>query len=514
MKKVYNMGVNQLKAGAVLSYVIIGLNTLVGLLFTPYMLRMMGQSEFGLYSLVASVIGYLTILDLGLGNAIIRFTAKFRADNIINEQYSMFGMFLVLYTLIGILAFILGLVLFFNVESVFGKTLSIEELQKTKIMVLIMIFNLSITFPLSIFGSIISAYENFIFQKVIQIIRLILSRLIMVLILSLGFKSIGMVLVITFFNIATLLINLWYCKYRIKIKIYFKNFQWGFLKEVFAYSFFIFLNVIMDKVYWSTGQFVLGAIVGTTAVAVFAVAIQLQAMFMSFSSAISGVFLPRVTALITKGATKEHISDLFIRTGRIQFIVLAYILSGFIVFGKQFISFWAGDEFSDSFIIALIFFIPLTIPLIQNLGIIILQARNQMKFRSYTYVFIAILSLFLQIIFAKKYGAIGVGIAIAVGLIIGQILTMNIYYHYRQGLNIPKFWKEIGKMSIVPITVCMFCNFLILHYFTIDTFLKLTIGFFVFSVIYFPLFWYISMNTYEKELITSPFKNFLKKYNE
>ncbi len=56
---------NQLKAGAALNYVVILLNTLVGLLYTPYMLRMMGQSEYGLYSLVASVIAYLTILDLG-----------------------------------------------------------------------------------------------------------------------------------------------------------------------------------------------------------------------------------------------------------------------------------------------------------------------------------------------------------------------------------------------------------------------------------------------------------------
>ena len=54
---------NQIKAGAALNYVIIGINALVGLLYTPYMLRMLGQNEYGLFSLVASVISYLTILD-------------------------------------------------------------------------------------------------------------------------------------------------------------------------------------------------------------------------------------------------------------------------------------------------------------------------------------------------------------------------------------------------------------------------------------------------------------------
>ena len=66
----------QLKIGVILNYVIIALNGLVGIVYTPYMLRMLGQSEYGLYSLAASVIAYLSILDLGFGNAVVRYTAK------------------------------------------------------------------------------------------------------------------------------------------------------------------------------------------------------------------------------------------------------------------------------------------------------------------------------------------------------------------------------------------------------------------------------------------------------
>ena len=74
------MMINQLKAGAALNYVSIMLNMVVGLVYTPYMLRMLGQSEYGLYSLAASIIAYLTVLDLGFGNAIVRYTAKFEAE--------------------------------------------------------------------------------------------------------------------------------------------------------------------------------------------------------------------------------------------------------------------------------------------------------------------------------------------------------------------------------------------------------------------------------------------------
>lgn len=63
---------NELKAGAILNYIAICLNMVVGLIYTPFMLRMLGQSEYGLYSLASSVIAYLAVLDLGFGNAIIR----------------------------------------------------------------------------------------------------------------------------------------------------------------------------------------------------------------------------------------------------------------------------------------------------------------------------------------------------------------------------------------------------------------------------------------------------------
>lgn len=112
---------------------------------------------------------------------------------------------------------------------------------------------------------------------------------------------------------------------------------------------------------------------------------------------------------------------------------MAFILSGFIVFGKYFIRFWAGDGYGDAYTIALLFLVPLTIPLIQNLGITILQARNQMRFRSEVYVIIALISLGFQIPLAKYYGGIGCAMAIAGALTLGQIIVMNIYYHKSRG---------------------------------------------------------------------------------
>lgn len=499
------MPVNQLKAGVVLNYVVIFLNTVVGLLYTPYMLRMMGQSEYGLYSLVASVIAYLTVLDLGFGNAIVRYTAKFRAEKKTEEQYEMFGMFFLLYLVIGIIAFGIGLGLYFNVDTLFGDTMTVVELDRARIMMLLLVANLAFTFPMSIWGSVIQAYEDFVFQKSLNIIRIILNTVVMICLLHFGYKAVAMVVVQTIFNVLTLVVNFIYCRRKLNIHIYFrfKHFHWGFLKEVAIYSFWIFLNAIMDRVYWSTGQFVLGAMVGTAAVAVFAIAIQLEGMYMQFSTAISSVFLPKVTAMVATNRSRKEISDLFIRTGRIQYIVLAYILSGFIIFGRQFIELWAGAGYSDAYITSLLFFIPLTVPLIQNLGITILQARNEMKFRSVLYIIIALVSLAMQIVLTRYFGGIGCAMGVSGALVVGQILIMNVYYRRRQDLDIKTFWKEISKMSIIPIVLIFSSMLVIRHFFALDSWGKMILGIAAFSLVYIPLFFRFSMTDEERNLFIS-----------
>ena len=503
------MSVNQLKAGAVLNYVILSLNAVVGFIYTPFMLRMLGQSEYGIYSLAASIIAYLSMLDLGFGNAVIRYTAKFRAEGKIDEQYSMFGLFTVLYSLIGLIVIIIGVFFYFNIDSIFGKTLTTIELERTRLIVMLMVINLAVTFPLSIYGAIITAYENFIFLRVVQIVRILLSTAVLVALIAYGYKAVALVVAHTAFNIVTLGLNYFYCRKKIKIKLWFKRPDTLFLREISVYSFWIFLNAIMDRIYWSTGQFVLGATSGTKAISVFAVAIQLQGMYIMFSNGISGVFLPRVTSMVSKNCNAGVISDLFIKVGRIQYFVLSLILSGFIVFGRSFISQWAGPGYEETYVITLIFFVALIIPLMQNLGITILMARNQMKFRSLLYLGISLCSLVFQIPLSKYYGGVGCAVAIGVALLLGQGLIINVYYSWVQTINIPRFWREIIRMSIAPAAVTVLAVF-VCSRISIDNLCSLVISVLVYTVLYVLSFFFFSMNGYERSLFVSPVMRLMK----
>lgn len=498
---------NQIKIGAVLNYVIIGINALVGLLYTPYLLRMLGQNEYGLYSLVASIISYLTILDFGFGNAIVRYTAKFRAENKLIEQYEMFGMFMKLFIFLGLFAFCVGLILCFNVDNLFDKTMSPKELVEAKILMTILLVNLTLTFPLSVYSSIINAYESFAFQKLVQIARILFSTITMIVILKLGYKAIGLVVVQTLFNLAFLFTNVLYCRHRLNIKIIFGKMNWGFFREILFYSFWIFLGTITEQFYWNSGQWALGMFHGTIMVALFSLAIQLKGMFYLFSSAISSVFFPKVTRMVTLHVSTKEISDLFIRTGRIQFAVIAYILTGFIVFGKAFIILWVGEDYVTAYHIVLMIFACTTIPSIQNLGNSILMAYNKMKKKAIIVVCASLLSFIAIFPCAKYWGAVGCSVPIFICVVIAYGPVLNRMYSRVVGIDVKKFWIEILRMSIIPIVFIM-VGLIASRYIMLTDWCKLTLGIFVFSIVYLPTFYKFSLNDSERNYLKSFFQKF------
>ena len=488
------------KNGAILSYVSIILSTLVQLIYTPLLIRMLGQSEYGLYSLVSSIIGYLTVLDLGFGNAIVVYTAKYRAQKKYDEEKKLHGMFFVVFCVIGLVAGLLGLGLFFLAPTIFGSTMTNIELEKMKIMLLILAFNLAITFPFSIYSSIINAYEKFTFQKLMSIFNTLMKPLLMIPLLFLGYKSIAMCIVITIVNIIILVSNYVYCRKNLNVRIKFLGFDKLLFKTIFSYSFFIFLGVIVDKINWSVDQFVLGAVSGTVAVSLYSVASQINTLFVNLSTAVSGVLLPKMSKMVASHASNEDLTEEFIKVGRIQYLIVFLMASGLTLFGKEFIIAWVGQEFITSYYIALILILPLCIPLIQNLGISIMQAKNMHKFRAILLVIIAIANIAISIPLAKLYGGIGIVIGTSLALIVGNIIILNIYYQKKVGINVIKFWKEIIKMTI-PFIIPIIIILIIMQFITLHGYANLIVFGCIYTIIYAGVCYFIVMNNYEKNII-------------
>jgi O-antigen/teichoic acid export membrane protein len=288
----------------------------------------------------------------------------------------------------------------------------------------------------------------------------------------------------------------------------FKHFDWALLKEIVNYSVWIFVGSIVSQLWWNAGQFLLGIYTSSVAIAIYSVAMQFKTYFESFATAISGVFLPRMTKMVANEAADEEFSEYFIRVGRLQYIIIALITSGFILFGKQFISIWAGANYTQSFYVTLIIFIPLSLVDTQTLGITILQAKNKHKFRSLVYLGVVIFCIAISIPFIKLYGVFGCTFATAAALTIGNLFIMNWYYWKKIGINIKKYWLELLKMT-PGVFVISIITFICLKFLPeLNSYKKLLPSILIYCILYFIFLFLFSFNKYEKGLV----KNIILKF--
>ncbi|MED4209309.1 oligosaccharide flippase family protein [Priestia megaterium] len=502
--------INQLKAGAALSYLSLFISSFISIVYTPIMLKLLGQSDYGIYSLATSATGYIGALMFLLGSAVIRYTSKYKSLAEDEKCSNLYGMFCIMYGVLGVLALVLGIVLTLNVNNMFSNSLSVEEIHKLRIVIGIMVVGISFGIGFGFFSAIGLAHEKFIFQKVLGIVSSIINPLIMVPLFMMGHGVITMAIVTTLLNFITVLINIYYCFRVLKIKIIFNKFDLNLLKEITVFSSFIFLNLIVERIYWSTDQIILGIYSGAISISIYTIGASFSGYFSGLSAAISNVFLSKVTGMVTKEVSDKEISDLFIRVGRIQYIIISFALSGFLVLGQEFINLWVGEEYNSSFIIAVMLTIPMTVPLIQGIGGVIIQAKNIQKFRTIVYFAIAIANILLSLLFVQWWGAIGCALATALAFTIGNIIIMNIYYWKKINIDIPKFWLNILFMS-APFVVSLLTGLTINKLVIAESWIVFVFKTIAFSIFYSLLMWFMGMNRYEKDLIIPTFRSIMRK---
>ena len=496
MKKQFN----ELRSGVYLSYINLLLGSIIPMFYTPIMLELLGEAEHGLYSLANSAISYLSLLSFGFGSTIIRYIAKYRAEGDKKAIERTFGFFLFLFSFLAVFVMLGGWIIACNVEPIFQKGLTVEELKKVKTLILIMAFNTALSFPVSVFTSILLAHERYIFRRIIDIFTTISSPALNLIILYMGYASVGLALASTLLQLLTLPINILYCFQVMQIKPCFERMPGPLIREMVSFSAYVFLGSIANLLFWATDKVILGMLVGTVVVSVYQIGSTFNNIVMQLSSSISGVLAPKITGMVVKNAPKEALTELFIRVGRIQFLIVALIVSGFAVFGQPFILLWAGASYTDAYWIAVLTLFPLCIPLIQNAGLSIVVAQNKHKFRSIVYLIIAIINVISTYLVVPYLGGIGAAFCSCLSYLLGQGLIMNIYYYKVVGINIPLFWKNILKMAIFP-GLMMVAGLFIKNAVSFDNWITFFAGVIVYTAIYCLGMYCLNMNDYEKDII-------------
>ena len=498
------MSKSQREKGILLSYISMAVNFVIGILFTPFVLEKLGSAENGVYSTASSIIGVITLLDMGFGNSLTRFNARARSMGDAEGEKKLNGLFLLLFSAVGVLSVFIGIAVYFGMPP-FLTEFSAEQKMLTQRVFLIMLVNISISFPFTAVSAILSAYERFAFLKTYSLIRDIIVYGSQAIVLCFGCRSTGMAVAATVVNILVKIVPTVYLVKKLKVGFSFRKLEFRMAKEIFSYSVFILINLLVDRLYADTDKIILSNLKIPNAVGVYNSGAHLNKDFNLFSTSISGVFLPNITKLITQKTPMDRISDIFIRIGRIQFVILSFIFGGFLIFGQRFVYFWLNvpkhPDYAEVYIIALILMAPGVISLSQNIGVSVLQAMNKHRIRSVMYLVIAIFNVVISYPLAKRWGGTGSAIGTVIGNLLGQIIFMNWYYWKKIGLDIPRFWKNvvlrIGVVAAAYTALGYFINGLLPE----PSLIMLLVRIAVYSVLYVPVLWFLIANKEEKSLV-------------
>ena len=491
------------KKGVIFSYIFMVTEALSSVLFTPFVIRCLGHEEYGIYGLVASVTAYLYLLDLGVGNAIVRYMVKYRIAKDRKNEQNVLAVTTLFYLAVGIIVVLLGQVITYVVPDIFGKGLTAAQQITAQKMLNLTVLTAAATLVFAPVNKTLIAYEQFALSKCIDIFKILLKTGLGVIVLVGGGKGVA---VIATNLIATVMAGIAAAVFVFaKLKLYPKlsGIEKGFLSSILGYSFLIMLQMVATQISAMMGQVLIGMFVAASAtiMALYTVGVQITTYFQSFGTAINSVIMPGLTRMTENKADIRSIENEMIKISRLQFAFLGIIFVGFVVCGKEFIQLWAGDGYEQSYYVTIVVMIPMLFYLCQAIGTQVLWAMNKHKFQSIVKIIVVVLNVFLTIALIKWRPLIGAAIGMATSLLFGDVIVMNISFKRDIGISLRRYWQGMLK-GILPCLVFSGVAGFLVSLIKMPPFIDMLAQGVVVVGVYGTTMLAFGMNKYEKQLLS------------
>lgn len=491
---------NKRRAGALASYAYSITQVIVNLVYVPLLLGGIGQSEYGVYQMVGSIIAYLSIINSTFSAGATRFYCKYYALGDEEGMANTLGILKRIYRVAYVVVFTAAFVLMGVLSVVYQSSFSAWEIQESCIMLAVLALNLVLTMNNTISIACITAHEEFAFLKLSQLVALVLQPVLILVFIHFQPFAFTVTLVQLFCNFLLRMVQQIFARRKLGMDDKLRYLDKGLEKQIMVFSGAIVLGVVADQIFWKTDQLIIGYMYGTSAVAIYSVGSQIVNAYSPLGFAVSSVFMPKVSELWHADHDMGAISVLFVKVSRVALYPLLAVLLGFIVFGQDFIRLWAGDGYGAAYWVAILEMAPFTIDVAQNIGLTILQVMDRYGFRAKMYLVAAILNIALTIVLAREFGIVGAAAASGIAILVSSGIVLNWYYQARVGLDMGLWWKSVLREILPLIALCVFGGFA-WQPFAGCGWGGLLVGLLCWAVAFTLISFFVCANDYEKELI-------------
>ena len=498
---------SQIKSGAIISYAGIIISTVASLLYTPWMKNRIGDANYGLYTLVGSLIA-IFMMDFGLSTSVTRFISKYRAENNEMQINNVMGYVFKLYIAIDVVISIVLLIVYLLIDNIYIG-LSISERDTLKKIFLIFATYSVLAFPFTPLSGVLNAYEKFVWLKICELFQKLFAIFLTVVALLIDHGVVALVLMNAVSGIATILLKLWIVGKEKMIRPNFWICDKVLLRELFGFSIWVTVLALAQRLIFNIAPSILGITSTSIEIARFAPASQLEGYFFTFAYAINGLFMPMV-ARLDYNMDNRGIENIMIKVGKYQICVLGLLFAGICTVGTEFIELWMGSEYRISGICTVLLIAPSIFLYPQQIATTLLSIRNKVKYQAMSALIIGAINVVLSFVLTPQLGALGSSISICVAFLVNLVL-LNTVYHKILHLNLKQFYKVVYLRYVPPILLAIIIAQFILRYITYSSWLWLLVKIVVCTTVYFILLFMIGFSQEEKGQIISVIRKRLKK---
>ncbi|UDQ97389.1 oligosaccharide flippase family protein [Lentisphaerota bacterium WC36G] len=437
----------QRQVGIILSLATFAVGAAMLLIYTPLVIRFLGKELFGLYTVAFSTVEYLMFIGFGIAGSYVRFFSRYEVKKDHDNLGRLNAVFLLILIAVIALSFVVGVIVLFNLDYILKDRLTAENLHSAQLVIFILLLNMIVDVLCMIFQLYAQAKERFIFNKMTQLLRIILVPTISITLLYCNMSMVGLALGLLIANTILGIVNSYFAMKSLKMKFIFNDLRLSLAKEIFIFSFSLLVISMVDLASRSAGSFIIGRMISLEAVAPYGAAMKLALYYTQVSILTSTIYLPQINLLVSLDEDNNlEINRFFCHIGRWQAIMLLTILCGFIVFGRPFIKLWAGVGYEESFLMTVLLMVAYFFPMVMAGGMMTQVAMNRHSFNAKILPLIMIFNIFLSIIFIFFFGPTGVAFSSVITMGLTYLGIMNFFFVKHLALDIKIFWIRIVKL--------------------------------------------------------------------
>jgi O-antigen/teichoic acid export membrane protein len=432
------------------SWSALGINVLVGIFLSPYILHRLGDEAFGLWILIYSVTGYYGLFDLGIRSSIVRYVAKYSATEEHDELNRLVNTAMFSYSGIGTVAMGVTMIAAYFVNSIFR--IPVEFVGTARWLLIMVGTSVSLGFPLGVFSGILEGLQRFYLLNFTNTTSTLLRAALIVIALRHGRGLLSVALITVTLPLFNGLVNAALVFRHFPLHLGLPYVNRATLKRIASYSGTTFLIIVAGRLRFKTDALVIGTFVSVAAVTYFTVGARLVDYASEVVSSLAQIFVPMSSQSHAKGDLGA-LRKIFVAGNRACAFIVFPITAILTILGKSVIEAWVGPKYvATSYPVLLVLLYPTTLMLAQSASGRTLWGMA--KHRTWAWVVLAegASNLILSVILVRPYGILGDAIGTAIPLTCSMVFFLPLHLCRLLGIELRTY---LHRAFVLPLALCV-----------------------------------------------------------